>query len=156
MALLSEYQIRISINSRSSKSPRHASPAFNQSVPGPLNDEQQHMAGCFSSSSSRSPPLVRTSRPTIHQKRKRRSCGDTILGQNRTKSRVLDIERKVTISSIDCRRRRSLDGMLAQGIGGETQRARTPSIASRHSHSVKEDDDEGGSHDCFYCSRSSW
>jgi hypothetical protein len=32
-ALLSEYQIRISINSRSSKSPRHASPAFNQSIP---------------------------------------------------------------------------------------------------------------------------
>lgn len=121
-----------------------------------MNDDQQHMAGCFSSSSSRSPPLVRTSRPKIHQKRKRRSCGDTILGQKRTKSRVLDIERKVTISPIDGRRRHSLDGMLAQGIGGETQRTRTPSIASRHSHSVKEDDDEGGGHDCFYCSRSSW
>jgi hypothetical protein len=117
------------------------------------------MAGCFSSSSSgssRSPPLVRTSRPTIHQKPKRRSCGDTILGQTRTKSRVLDIEQKVTISSIDFRRRRSLDGKLAQGIGGETQRTRTPSIASRHSHSLKEDEDEGGGHDCFYCSRSSW
>jgi hypothetical protein len=33
--------------------------------------------------------------------------------------------------------------MLAQGIGGETQRTRTPSIASRHSHSLEDDDDEG-------------
>jgi hypothetical protein len=143
----------------------HRLPSINQSLmavaqnAGPLNDDQQHMAGCFSSSSSgssRSPPLVRTSRPTIHQKPKRRSCGDTILGQNRTKSRVLDIERKVTISSTDCRRRRSLEGMLAQGIGGETQRTRTPSIEGRHSHSLKEDVDEGRGHDCFYCSRSSW
>ncbi len=47
------------------------------------------------------PSLLRTSQLMIHQKPKKQSWEDIVLGQNKTKSKVLNIKQKVMIFSID-------------------------------------------------------